>query len=51
MDSTDKVVEFAKEKAKRIHDIHDKRVDELRAAFAKAFPLPKAKKTKPKKKR
>ena len=51
MTQTNNVVTLAEERAKRIHDIHDKRADQLRDAFAKAFPLPKAKKSKPKKKR
>lgn len=50
-ESVDNVVQLAQERSKRIHDIHEKRLGDLQQAFAKAFPLPTGKKTKPKKKR
>jgi hypothetical protein len=48
----DKLIDFAAERDKRIHDLHDKRLNEVRDAFAQALPLSKAKKkpkSKPKK--
>ena len=40
------------QRGKRIHDLHDKKLDEMRQAFEQALPLPKSKsKSKPKKKR
>ena len=50
-DTSDNLIDFNAERGKRIHDLHEKRLGDVRDAFAKAFPLPKAKKTKPKKKR
>lgn len=50
--SDDKLIDFAAERDKRIHDLHDKRLNEVRDAFAPALPLGKAKKkpkSKPKK--
>lgn len=48
-------IDFAAERDKRIHDLHERRLGEVRAAFERALPLPKArptsKKGKPKKKR
>ena len=50
--SDDKLIDFAAERDKRIHDLHDKKLDEMRQAFEQALPLPKGKsKSKPKKKR
>ena len=52
--SDDKLIDFAAERDKRIHDLHDKRLNEVRDAFAQALPLGKAKKkpkSKPKKRR
>ena len=48
--SDDKLIDFTAERGKRIHDLHDKKLDEMRQAFAQALPLPKGK-SKPKKKR
>jgi hypothetical protein len=48
----DKVIDLSSERDKRVHDRHEKRLNEVREAFAQAFPLPKAKsksKGKPKK--
>lgn len=50
--SDDKLIDFAAECDKRIHDLHDKRLNEMRDAFAQVLPLGKSKKTskhKPKK--
>lgn len=50
--SDDKLIDFAAERDKRIHDLRDRKVDEMRQAFEQALPLSKAKKkSKPKKKR
>lgn len=50
--SDDKLIDFAAERGKRIHDLHDKKLDDMRQAFEQAMPLGKAKKkSKPKKKR
>lgn len=46
-------IDLNKERNKRIHDIHEKRLQDVHNAFEKAFPLPttnKAKKTKKNKK-
>lgn len=50
MNQDDNVVDFAAERGKRIHEVHDKRVDEMRKAFEQALPLSKPKKKKSKKK-
>ncbi|MGC7840926.1 hypothetical protein ACPZMI_20980 [Pseudomonas wayambapalatensis] len=50
--SQDNLIDFGAERAKRIHDIKDKRLDEMRQAFEQAMPLAKSKKkskSKPKK--
>ncbi len=50
--SDEKLIDFALERDKRIHDLHDKRLNEVRDAFAQALPLSKVKskpKHKPKK--
>lgn len=50
--SDDKLIDFTVERDKRIHDLHEKRLNEVRDAFAQALPLNKAKskpKSKPKK--
>lgn len=50
--SDDKLIDFAAERGKRIHDLHDRKLDDMRQAFEQAMPLAKAKKkSKPKKKR
>lgn len=50
--SDDKLIDFAAERDKRIHDLRDRKVDEMRQAFEQALPLSRAKKkSKPKKKR
>ncbi|SEK38449.1 hypothetical protein SAMN05216214_102104 [Atopomonas hussainii] len=42
-------IDFAAEKAKRVHDLNDKRLAQVRAAFSAALPLPKANKPRKKK--
>ena len=50
--SDEKLIDFTAERGKRIHDLHDKKLDEMRQAFEQALPLPKGKsKSKPKQKR
>ncbi|MFI8479580.1 hypothetical protein ACIGCM_03320 [Pseudomonas sp. NPDC078700] len=52
MSNDDNLIDFNAERGKRIHDLHDKKLDEMRKAFEQALPLPKAKKktkSKPKK--
>ncbi|MCQ4329725.1 hypothetical protein [Stutzerimonas stutzeri] len=47
-----KLIDFSAEREKRIHDIKEKRLVEMREAFEQALPLAKPKKkpkTKPKK--
>ncbi|WP_169338861.1 hypothetical protein [Stutzerimonas azotifigens] len=52
MSDADKLIDFTAERSKRIHDLKDKRLAEMREAFEQALPLGKGrKKGKPKKKR
>ncbi|HSC84170.1 MAG TPA: hypothetical protein VLC30_11185 [Pseudomonas sp.] len=44
MSNDDKLIDFSAERDKRIHDLHDKKLDEMRQAFEQALPLSKAKK-------
>ena len=39
-----KLIDFAAERGKRIHDLNDRRLDEMRQAFEQALPLGRAKK-------
>ena len=39
--SDEKLIDFTAERGKRIHDLHDKKLDEMRQAFEQALPLPK----------
>lgn len=48
-DSKDNLIDFGSERGKRIHDLHDKRLDEMRKAFEQALPLAKRKAGKSKK--
>lgn len=41
MSKDDKLVDFAAERDKRIHDLRDKKLNEMRDAFEQALPLPK----------
>lgn len=50
--SDDKLIDFSAERGKRIHDVHEKRLQEVRQAFEQAMPLlvvKKKAKNKPKK--
>ena len=55
MSEDDKLIDLNAERAKRVHDLNDKRLNEVRQAFEQAMPLllkkPKVKKkpNKPKK--
>lgn len=52
MSSEEQVIDFSVEREKRIHDIKEKRLAEMRQAFEQALPLSKPKKkprTKPNK--
>ncbi len=47
-----KLIDFAAERDKRIHELHDRKLEDMRNAFEQALPLPKGKKkpkSKPKK--
>lgn len=44
MSNDDKLIDLNAERGKRIHDLRDKKLDELRAAFELALPIPKGKK-------
>jgi hypothetical protein len=50
MSNEPKLIDFSAERDKRIHDLHDKKLNEVRAAFEQALPLPANKKKKPAKK-
>jgi hypothetical protein len=52
MSDDEKLVDLGAERAKRVHDLNDKRLNEVRSAFEQALPLGKGKKkpkSKPKK--
>ncbi|EUB72056.1 hypothetical protein PMI27_003978 [Pseudomonas sp. GM41(2012)] len=49
MSQDDKLIDLNAERAKRVHDLNEKRLNEVRQAFEHAMPLGKAKK-KPKNK-
>lgn len=44
MSTDSKLIDFAAERDKRIHDLKEKRLNEVRQAFEQAMPLGKAKK-------
>ncbi len=44
MSSDEKLIDFCAERAKRIHDLNDKRLEEMRKTFEQVLPLGKAKK-------
>ncbi|GLH35707.1 hypothetical protein AAH995_00045 [Pseudomonas putida] len=48
--SQDNLIDFDAERAKRVHDLKEKRLNEVRQAFEQAMPLGKSKKKKPKNK-
>jgi hypothetical protein len=49
MSNDDKLIDFTAERDKRIHDVHEKRLQDVRKAFEQALPLGKPRK-KPKNK-
>ncbi len=49
MSQDDKLIDLNAERAKRVHDLNEKRLNEVRQAFEQAMPLGKGKK-KPKNK-
>jgi hypothetical protein len=52
MSNDEKLIDFGAERDKRIHDLRDKKLNEMRQAFEQALPLPSGKKkskSKPKK--
>ncbi|WP_455921377.1 hypothetical protein [Pseudomonas putida] len=49
MSQDDKLIDFSAERAKRVHDLNDKRLNDMRQQFEQAMPLTGGKK-KPKKK-
>jgi hypothetical protein len=52
MSGDEKLIDLGAERAKRVHDLNDKRLNEVRNAFEQAMPLNKGKKkskSKPKK--
>ncbi len=49
MSQDDKLIDLNAERAKRVHDLNEKRLNEVRQAFEQAMPLGKVKK-KPKNK-
>ncbi|MFV3367371.1 hypothetical protein ACNFH5_04235 [Pseudomonas sp. NY15435] len=52
MSNDDKLIDFNAERDKRIHDVHEKRLQDVRKAFEQALPLGKPRKknkSKPKK--
>ncbi|MHC6224400.1 hypothetical protein ACYU03_06400 [Pseudomonas sp. X10] len=42
--SQDNLIDFGAERAKRIHDLNEKRLNEVRQAFEQAMPLSKPRK-------
>ena len=44
MSNDDKLIDFNAERDKRIHDVHEKSLQEVRKAFEQALPLGKARK-------
>ena len=46
--SQDNLIDFDAARATRVHDLKDKRLNELRNAFEQALPLSTSKKKKPK---
>ncbi|ERH53729.1 hypothetical protein ACSMFQ_16905 [Ectopseudomonas chengduensis] len=51
MSNDDKLIDFAAERDKRIHDLNDKRLNEMRQVFEQVLPISKAKKSKSKPKK
>jgi hypothetical protein len=49
MSQDDNLIDFASERSKRIHDINDKRLNEMRQVFEQVMPLGAGKKKSKKK--
>lgn len=49
--AADTPIDFVAERERRIHDLHEKRLQDMRQAFAQALPLPAKKKSKGKPKK
>lgn len=47
MSEDDKLIDLNAERAKRVHDLNDKRLNEVRQAFEQAMPLGNVKKKNP----
>lgn len=50
MSDDSKLIDFISERDKRIHDLRDRKLEEIRNAFEQALPLLKAKGKKPRNK-
>ncbi|QVM97928.1 hypothetical protein JYG36_07000 [Pseudomonas sp. SORT22] len=48
MSQENNLIDLGAERARRVHDLNEKRLNEVRQAFEQAMPLAKAKKKKPK---
>ncbi|MDH1541560.1 hypothetical protein [Stutzerimonas stutzeri] len=46
MSSDENLIDFSAERARRIHDLNDKRLEEMRKTFEQVLPLGKPKKKK-----
>jgi hypothetical protein len=44
MSTDEKLIDFSAERAKRVHDLNDKRLEEMRKVFEQVLPLGTAKK-------
>ena len=51
MSDDGKLIDLGAERAKRVHDLNDKRLNEVRNAFEQAMPLARKKKSKNKPKK
>jgi len=49
MSQDEKLIDLSTERAKRVHDLNEKRLNEVRKAFEQAMPLGKASKKSKKK--
>lgn len=49
MSADEKLIDLGAERAKRVHDLNDKRLNEVRNAFEQAMPLESSKKKSKKK--
>ena len=49
MSNDENLIDFGAERDKRIHDLHERRLNDMRKAFEQAMPLAKGKKKSAKK--